>query len=354
MREFVYRGWNEDAAGRRVFDGIHPHVTGAGRVTLNYRFAQPGRYPRSHEDHLVASDQFPFAYGLTTDPFNGKTDAILKRPNTDPLVIHTQTAAEYWQRRGSLVHTDAFGADLPEHPRARLYFFASSQHFAEPGGKPEQGPHRHSSNPLDTAPVLRALLDAMDAWSTYGTPPPPNRIPRRTDASLVSAAEAQARFPRIPGVDYPIAPNRLHVTDYGDEVDSGRFALEPPVEDRDREYAVLIPQVDADGNDLAGVRTPHVEAALATHTGWNYRSAGATKARYSIIGSFLPFPATRTERETNDDARLSIEERYRSHAEYVARIAIAAHSLMQARLLLDEDLERYVARAMSTRDFPAD
>lgn len=354
LREFVYRGWNEDADGRRVFDGVHPHVTGAGRVALNYRFAQPGRYPREHEDHLIYSDQFPFAYGLSTDPFSGKADAILKRPNTDPLVIHSQTAAEYWQRRGSLVHTDAFGADLAEHPRARWYFFASSQHFAAPGGKPQRGPHRHPSNPLDTAPVLRALLDALDAWSTYGTPPPASRVPRRADGTLVSAAEARERFPTVPGVNYPDAPNRLHVTDYGSKLESGRFALEPPQEDLQREYAVLIPQVDADGNDAAGVRTPHLEVPLATHTGWNYRSAGSTKARFSIVGSFLRFAANVAEREANGDARPSIAERYRSRADYVARIAIAAHALVQAGLLLDEDLERYVARAIDGDDYPGE
>ena len=352
LREFVYRGWNEDALSRRVFDGVHPHVTGAGRVTLNYRFAQPGRYPREHEDHLVASDQFPFAYGLTTDPFSGNTDAILKRPANDPLVIHTQTSAEYWQRRGSLVHTDAFGADLAAHPRARLYLFASSQHFAEPGGNAEHGPHRHLSNPLDTAPLLRALLDAMDAWATHGTPPPSDRIPRRADGTLATAAEARERFPAIPGVDFPAAPNRLHATDYGAEFANGRFVLEPPLDDTSREYAVLIPQVDPDGNDAGGVRTPHLQAPLGTHTGWNYRSAGATRARYSIVGSFVSFANTRTEREQMCDPRPSIEERYRSRADYVMRIAVAAHALMQERLLLDEDVERCVARAIEARDFP--
>ena len=352
LREFVYRGWNQDAAGRRVFDGVHAHVTGAGRVTLNYRFAQPGRYPREHEDHLVASDQFPFAYGLTSDPFGGKADAILKRAEADPLVIHSQTSAEYWQRRGSLVHTDAFGADLPAHPRARIYLLASSQHFAEPGGKPEQGPHRHLSNPLDTAPVLRALLDAMDAWSTLGTPPPEDRVPRRADATLVTAAEARERFPAIPGVDFPLSPNRLHATDYGAEFTAGRFALEPPIEDLSRAYAVLIPQVDADGNDAAGIRTPQLQAPLGTHTGWNYRSAGSTRARYSIVGSFLPFAASRDAREKAGDLRPAIDERYRSRADYVRRIAVAAQALMQARLLLEEDVERLVGRAIDGDDFP--
>jgi hypothetical protein len=351
LREFAYRGWNADAHGRRVFDAIHPHVTGAGRVTLNYRFAQPGRYPRQHEDHLVASDQFPFAYGLATDPFGGGTDAILKRPATDPLVIHTQTAAEYWQRRGSLVHTDAFGADLPEHPRARIYFFASSQHFAPPGGKAEHGSHRHASNPLDTAPLLRALLDALDAWCSAGVAPPPSRVPRRADGTLLPAGDYARTFPRIPGVTPPAAPNRLHPVDYGAEVSHGRFSLEPPRENIAEEYAVLVPRADADGNDVAGVRTPEVEVPLATHTGWNYRAAGSEQALYSIVGSYLPFAKNSAQR--GDDPRPAITERYRSREEYIARVAVAAQRLVDEHLLLAEDLERYVAKALAVPHWEA-
>ena len=168
---------------------------------------------------------------------------------------------------------------------------------------------------------------------------------RQADA-LVSAAEARARFPAFAAVDFPQAPNRLFVTDYGAGIESGRFTLEPPVEDPTREYAVSIPQVDADGNDVAGVRVPHLRVPLATHTGWNYRSAGSTRARYSIVGSFLPFAATRAERERKGDPRPAIEERYPSRADYVARIAVAAHALSEERLLLAEDVERYVARAI--------
>ena len=352
LREFVYRGWNEDARGRRVFDGVHPHVTGCGRVSLNYRFAQPGRYPRQHEDHLVASDEFPFAYGMTIDPFSDAVDAILKRPASDPLVIHSQTAAEYWQRRGSLVHTDPYGVDLPDHPRARLYFFASSQHFAAPGGSPERGAHRFPSNPLDTAPLLRALLDALDAWVSRGIAPPANRIPHRADGTLVNAAEYAARFPRIPNVDPPRAPNRLLRLDFGAAFRHGRFDQEPPEVCAEAEYAVLVPQCDADGNDMAGVRAPHVEVPLATHTGWNYRAAGSTEALFSIVGSYIAFAPDTASRERSNDARTSIEERYRSRYDYLARIVLAAQRLVDARLMLAEDVDRYVARALQDPAYP--
>jgi hypothetical protein len=347
LREFVYRGFNQDMQGRRVFEAISPHVAGGGRVILNYRFAQPGRHPRQHEDHLFPSDQFPFAYHILTDPLTGKTDGILHHPETDPLVIHTQTASEYWQRRGSLVHTDPLGHDLRDHDRARVFFFASSQHHADPNSGPLPGAYRGLSNPLNTTPLLRALLDALDAWATHGTPPPASRVPTRTDGTLASAAEVKARFPQIPGVIYPSEPDRLFVQEHGPEFERGMLAKEPPDEDKTKEYAVLVPQVDANGNDLAGVRTPHIEVPLATFTGWNLRLPGcAENDLASLNGSYLPFAKTADERRASGDPRLSLQERYRSRAHYVRAIAMAAQRLVEQRLLLEEDADRYVALAM--------
>ncbi len=352
LREFVYRGWNQDAQGRRVFDAIFPHVSGGGRVVLNYRFAQPGRFPRQHADHLYPSDQFPFAYHVTTDPLTGKTDGILKRPDTDPLVIHTQTASEYWERRGSLVHTDPLGNDLGTHERARVYLFASSQHNADPLKGPEVGTCRHPSNPLNTTPLLRALLDALDAWATHGTPPPDSRIPTRESETLVPAEVARAQFPRIPGVDCPGSPNRLYVQDHGPDLDRGIIGREPPLVDHGREYAVLVPSVDPDGNDAPGIRTPDLEAPLATHTGWNYRREGSSgKALAGLTGSYLPLARTAQERQAAGDPRPSIEERYRSRAHYVRAVAVAAQRLVEQRLLLEEDADRYVEQAMTQKAF---
>jgi hypothetical protein len=347
LRELVYRGFNQDVHGRAVFDGIAPHVTGGGRGALNYRFAQPGRYPRQHEDHLYPSDQFPFAYVTSTDPLSGQTDGILKRPETDPLVLHTQTSSEYWQRRGSLVHTDTLGRDLEEHSRVRIYLFASAQHFAAPRGTAQRGIHQHLSNPLDTAPLLRALLEALDHWATDGTPPPASRLPRRADGTLVSASVVHDRFPRLPGVACPQEPNRLYLLDYGADFSRGQITQEPPRLDTTREYTVLVPLVDADGNEVPGIRTPHVEVPLATFTGWNPRAVGyGAAALASITGSYLPFAHTAAERQASEDPRPALAERYRSPADYVRRMARAAQQLVDERLLLEEDADRYVEGAM--------
>ncbi|MCZ6874820.1 MAG: alpha/beta hydrolase domain-containing protein, partial [bacterium] len=246
LREFVYRGWNADAQGRRVFDAVSPDVSGGGRVTLNYRFAQPGRYPRQHSDHLYPSDQFPFAYAVITDPLTARTDGILKRPETDPLVLHTQSSAEYWERRGSLVHTDPLGNDLADHEHARVYLFASAPHGPFPQPDPGDMPYVHAKNLLKTTPLLRALLVALDAWATDGTPPPPSHVPTRADASAVSADEVRKRFPTLPGVVCPGEPNRLYVQSFGPDFERGVFSKDPPEEDKDREYTVWVPQIDTD------------------------------------------------------------------------------------------------------------
>ena len=66
---------------------------------MNHRFANAvSPAGQEHEVHPNCADRFPFSYTETTDHLTGKTDAILKRPKSDPLIIHTQSATEYWQR----------------------------------------------------------------------------------------------------------------------------------------------------------------------------------------------------------------------------------------------------------------
>lgn len=346
LREFVYRGYNEDNLGHKVFDAISPHVSGGGRIVLNYRFAQPGRYPRSHDDRLYPSDSFPFAYPVIHDPLTGKTDGILRRPESDPLVIHTQTSSEYWARRGSLVHTDSYGNDLPDHPRTRLFHFSSSQHNADPLGRNYESP-RHPANPLNTTPLLRALLDALDAWATDDAPPPVSMVPRRSDESGVPSDVAREVFPAIPEVNHPQGPNRLFVQDHGLEFETGIFSTEPPVEIRSKEYELLIPQVDGDGNEVPGIRTPDIEIPLATYTGWNYRPLGSSeKALAGTTGGLFPFPDSGQDNEISEDSRTPIQNRYASRDHYVHLVTQYAYQMVEHRLLLKEDAERYIETAM--------
>jgi Alpha/beta hydrolase domain len=350
LRDFVYRGFNADAAGRRVFDGVLPHVAGAGRKWLNHRFASPiVSGGQQYEDHFNIADSFPFSYAWSTDHLTGKEDAILKRPDSDPLVFHTQTATEYWVRRGSLVHTDTEGNDLKQPDTVRVYCWASSQHFADPQSKaPARGYGQNLSNVVATSMFFRANLDAMDCWATDGTPASPSRIPKRADGTLVSIEEWRRQFPAIPGVAPPGSPNPLLLLDFGQEVERG-ILREPPrlvpsgnsPEPPGRQYAVLVPSVDRDGNDVPGVRAPMVAAPLGTYTGWNLRARGhGHGAQLRFEGSYIPFPDSPQEREMTGDPRRSILERYPDKAAYVAAITAAARELVAQGLMLEEDVAR--------------
>ena len=347
LRDFVYLGANADGAGRRVFDGILPHVAGAGRAWLNHRFAGPiVSGGQQYEDHFNPADSFPFAYAMSTDHLTGARDAILKRPATDPLVMHTQTATEYWNRRGSLAHTDTAGNDLPQPEGVRIYAWAGSQHFADPFARAaRKAGCQNLSNTLATSMLFRALLDAMDRWATDGTPPSPSRHPTRADGTLVPMEAWQAQFPAIPGVMRPAGPNPLPLLDFGPETRRG-ILREPPALRPGPGYAVGVPAVDADGNEVAGVRAPMLAAPLATYTGWNPRARGfGHGALHSFEGSLLPFPDTPSERAMTGDPRPSVLERYATAADYVAAIGAAARALVAEGLMLEEDVARCIAAA---------
>jgi len=343
LRDFVYLGFNADAEGRRVFDGIMPHVAGAGRMWMNHRFANlvvPAG--QQYEEHFNPADRFPFSYARSTDHLTGESDAILKRPATDPLVIHSQTATEYWQRRGSLVHTDTSGNDLAQPETVRVYLWASSQHFADPAAKkPARGICQNYVNCVATSMLFRAALDAMDRWASEGVAPPPSRVPLRQDGSLVAMAEWRERFPAIPGIATPRGPSELRRLDFGPDFARGIATKEPPEVLADEAYAVLVPAVDEDGNDRAGIRVPMVAAPLGTYTGWNLRARGfGNGAMHEFTGSYIPLPESAAERQATGDPRRAILERYANAASYVAAIAAAAEALVGEGLMLAEDVER--------------
>ncbi|MFJ3799191.1 alpha/beta hydrolase domain-containing protein [Streptomyces sp. NPDC090088] len=337
IRDFVHHGFNEDLEGRRVFDGLLPHVSGAGRLGVE-RFTNltvPGG--QQYEDHLSPADAFPFAYAESVDHLTGARDAIMKR-TSDPKVLHTQTSTEYWQRRGSLVHTTTDGRDLGFPPNVRGYLWSSSQHVADPAaGAPAKGVCNHPENVVATSALFRAVLDALDAWVSEGVEPPPSAVPTVADGTLVTMETWSRQFPAVPSALRPHGPNELYPVDR---------STVPPVADRSRAYTVLVPAVDADGNETAGVRAPMVAVPLATYTGWNTRAPGQGHgALHEFSGSTFPFAATEDERLVTGDPRPSIQKRHPDAAHYATRIRAAAEDLVKRRLLLAEDIERAVSLA---------
>ncbi len=339
LRDLVYQGFNEDEQGRRVFDAIAPHAAGGGRIFLNYEFARPVTSCQQHTNQLEP-ELFPFAYNVMEDPHTGRGDGILKRPATDPLVIHTQTSTEYWQKRGALAHTDGRGNDVAPPEGVRVYLFASTQHNAPYGAPAAKGKTRHPGNPVPIGPALRALIVAMDRWASDRTPPPPSRIPRHADGTLVAPDSLRDRSPAIPGVVCTGLHNRQLFLDYGEGVARGVIDAHPKPPPDGAGYTILVPAVDADGNEIPGIRLPWISVPLATCIGWNLQSPEAADGELAgLLGSSIPFPRTRAEGEASGDPRPSLEERYASAADYLGRVREEIAALVEAGYMLAEDAE---------------
>ena len=193
---------------------------------------------------------------------------------------------------------------------------------------------------------MPATVWLIDRWASDGTPPPDSRMPRRADGTLVDMATWRKQFPAIPGVARPSGPNELRLLDFGPEADNGILSIEPPRAFEDKTYAILVPAVDADGNDRPGVRMPVVDAPLGTYTGWNLRARGfGHGANHTFTGSYIPLPEIEAERTMTGDPRSSILARYKDRDGYVRAIEAAARKLVAERLMLEEDVARVVEAA---------
>jgi hypothetical protein len=350
MHDFLRLGFNEDDRGRRVFDGNLNWIGGASGGFFNYRFAEPGRTHRQHIARWYPERQFPFANQITFDPVTGKTDGILRQclvTHTCPKIFEVNSENEYWAKAGSLLHTDTSGNDLVSPPNVRYYLLSSLPHSAGIG---PTGPGicQQPRNPLVANRPLRALLIALDEWTTHHSDPPVSELPRRSDNSLVpSLPQVDMGFPDIPGVVYN---GRLHEGDllnFGPLFGQGILTIVPPVVDSP--YPALVPKTDADGNDIAGVRLPEVAVPLATYTGWGLRAGPAAGDGCDAAGQKIDFPTTKAARESTGDPRLSIEERYPTHEKYVEKVTYVARQLRHRRLLIEEDVERYIEEAKASR-----
>jgi alpha/beta hydrolase family protein len=353
LRDFVYHGFNEDEAHRKVFEAIAPHVAGGGRLFLNYEFARPVTSSQQHTNQLDP-ELFPHSYNVIKDAQSGRRDGILKRPKTDPLVFHTQTSTEYWQKRGCLAHTDGKGKELRIPDNVRIYVIASAQHNSPFGSEPVKDDSQLRINPLPAGDVLRALMIALDRWVTHGITPPPSQYPSVTTRTLVPPRRSSTGFPNIPGVRFAALYNRQLFLDYGPNILRGKMTAHPPQPTGAGAYRVLVPRVDVDGNDLAGIRLPAVQVPIGTYTGWNLRPPGLAEDELAgLLGSFIPFAKTKTERRQTGDPRLSVAERYRNREDYVRQISRAARMLVEQRYLLMEDAERMIAEASRSKIVPA-
>src|SRR6202790_451605 len=352
LRHFLYQDFNADEQGRQVEDGVIAPVAGAGRGSFNHRFAQPSRDAQPPSSIFFPTDLFPFTDLSETDPETRETAGLLdatNRSHTAPKIFFTNTSYEYWGRAASLIHISPDGSnDAKIAENVRVYMLAGLQHFSapfppqknNPGSPDSNAQQRYNSNPIQW--YWRALITDMDQWVKDGTPPPPSTYPKISDATLVPLNKWA--FPKIPNVNKPREANLAYHLDFGGYWKEGIVSVEPP--NVGKPFAVLVPQSDADGNDMGGVSLPELQVPLATYTGLNLPdpSIGASDLRLSFYGSFIPFARTPAEREKSGDPRLSVAERYASREQYLGKFAEAAMRLIRERFLLREDLPAVIER----------
>lgn len=352
LRHFLYQDFNADEQNRQVMDGVIAHVAGGGRGSFNHRFAQPSRDAQPLSSIFFPTDLFPFTDLPETDPDTGETAGLLDASNKShktPKFFLTNTSYEYWGRAASLIHTTPDGTgDVRIGENVRVYLLAGLQHFSapfppqksNPGAPDSTAQQRYNPNPVQW--FWRALITDMDQWVKDGTQPPQSTYPKIADGTLVPLAKWT--FPNIPGVNKPREASLAYHLDFGPNWKDGIVSIEPPKVRKP--FVLLVPQSDANGNDLGGVSLPELQVPLATYTGWNLRdpSIGLADLRLSFYGSFIPFVRSAAEREKSGDPRLSVAERYASREEYLGKFADAALKLMHERFLLREDVPALLER----------
>ncbi len=360
LKDFLYRGFNRDAHGRIVFEGMLPIISGARRAWVDDRFAQPGRWSKEHEDHWQRGDQFPFTYATLRDPVSGRRGGLLAACTAShdcPRIMQLDGAFEWWGARASLVVTDGRGHDVKLPDNVRYYLVPGTQHGGGPGVTtglatlPSTGSLcQLPGSPVAEAPVARALAHALIAWVARGTTPPASQYPTVAAGTLVAPTEAATGFPDLSDVMVPSggvpAPlhlaftgqvNSLAVTDYQHAV---------PAVHMNESYTLLVPKVDRNGNAAAGVMVPDIAVPLATYTGWNLRGEGHAVGEGCISqGASIPLAVDKAAEAGGHDTRATLADLYKGRADYQAKVTAAAEALVKEGYLLPDDAAAYTARA---------
>ena len=327
LRTFVAQGFNADEQGKKAFDGVWAHIGGGGLGPFNVRFAQPSRTR--------------WDYPTDLPPFTPEGLLVKSRAaGVAPKLILSNNSNEYWNSAGSLVHATTDGKrDIPPPADARVYYIAGMQH--ESASAPPTAAVQYPYNDLQIKWFMNGMMVALNEWITKGVEPPPSRYPSVARGELTDLPGL--KFPKLAGVHPPAKIYRPRVLDFGPEfLTKGIISIEPP---KEGEYlTALVPQVDADGNEIAGVHLPQFSVPLGTYTGWNLRQPkiGASDATYVNIGSMFPFALTRADRSATGDPRPSIEERYKGERDFLAKTEAAARELVKQRYVLERDVPHIV------------
>ena len=349
LRDLLYQGFNADEQDRIALDGVLAHVAGAGRGSFNYRFAQPSRDAQPTSSVFFPTDIFPFTDQPETDPLTGETGGLLDvavKQDVVPKIFFSNTSYEYWGRVCALIHVTPDGLhDAEISPNVRIYHFTGLQHFSgyfppAKGSGDLDGQQVESSLPVRY--FWRAMIVNMDAWVRSGTAPPDSSYPKIADGTLIPFEKYNP--PAIPGLHRPHEATAAYRIDFGPNWRDGFLSVQPPKVGQ--AFPVLVPAIDADGNERDGVRLPEITVPLASYLSWNLRdpSIGAPKERVPFELSFVPFPKTEADRQRTRDPRRSIADRYEDHEDYLVRFTNALDKLIHQRWILPEDRSAMIER----------
>jgi hypothetical protein len=356
LRSFIHLGFNQDESGRMVFDGSNPNIA-FRLLAMNIRFAAPSGAAALYEP---GSDGIVWWEDYSDDVRGLPRAGLLDRcraTETCPKIMETFGSAEFYNLRASpaLVGTRA-DRDIPLPSNVRRYYFPGVSHGGGPGGFDPDPPRQPCCelvpNPNPSSDSLRALQAALVDWVVKGTLPPPSQYPRIDRGELVAPTRAAMGFPAIPGAPFPdgiLTP--LYRYDFGPQFHysdlSGVVTMQPPP--IRQILPTVVPRVDADGNEVAGVASVLHQVPLGTYTGWNTNAGGFYKGHIRTnAGGFIPFARTKAQRLAVGDPRPSLEERYGTHEDYVVQVRAAAQRLARGRYLLQEDADRLIAQAESS------
>lgn len=357
IRSFIDLGFNRSEDDHRVFDGANPNIA-ARLLPLNVRFGLPGGAAGTYE----AGSEGNVWWSRYADRARGRgVSSLLDRchaTDTCPKIVETFGSAEFWGLRMSpdLVGTDA-KADIPLPAEVRRYYFPGVTHGgSRTGGFPMKGEPPYpgaprctlAGNPNSSAETRRVALKALSAWVATGKAPPPSRYPTLAAGDLVSPSDAAMGWPRIPGPTPEGKINVLPNYDFGATFNyrdlSGVQTRQPPAI---RGYIpMLVPRVNRDGNETAGIPSVQLLVPTGTYTGWNELAEGYGKGGgCGFVGGFIPFAKTEMERQRRGDPRPSLEARYKTHAGFVARIRSVAAEQVAAGWLLPDDAAKLIDQA---------
>jgi hypothetical protein len=349
LRDLLYQGFNSDEDGRIALDGMLAHVAGAGRGSFNYRFAQPSRDAQPTSSVFFPTDIFPFTDQPETDSLTGETGGLLDaavKQNVVPKIFFSNTSYEYWGRVCALIHVTPDGQhDAEILPNIRIYHFTGLQHFSgyfPPAKGKGDLDGQQPESPLPVRYFWRAMIVNMDAWVRSNTAPPDSSYPKIADGTLIPVEKYNP--PAIPGVRGPHEATAAYRIDFGPNWRDGILSVQPPK--IGQAFPVLVPAIDADGNERDGVRLPEISVPLASYLSWNLRdpSIGAPTERVAFELSFVPFPRTEAERRQSRDPRRSIADRYEDREDYFVRYTNALDKLIQQRWVLPEDRTAMIER----------